>query len=162
VLRLTEPQNPEDIQANNMHDSKPTDAVPPKVPEYFPIDRPWEDSDGLTHLIGMRCSTCGTKAFPARGVCSNCCAQSGLESVRFSARGTLYTYSEVHVAPKDFSTPYVIGFVDLEDGVRVFGQIEGPANALKPDQTVEMTTGIVRTRANGTPVISYKFRGVQS
>ena len=52
--------------------------------------------------------------------------------------------------------------MDLEDGVRVFGQIEGPASALKPDQTVETTTGIVRVRANGTPVISYKFRGVPS
>jgi len=85
-----------------------------------------------------------------------------MEPVRLSARGTLYNYSEVHVAPKDFPTPYVIGFVDLEDGVRVFGQIEGPASALKPDQTVETTTGIVRVRANGTPVISYKFRGVPS
>ena len=145
-----------------MQDSKPTEAAPPKAPEYFPVDQPWEVSDGLTHLIGMRCSSCGTKAFPARGVCSNCSAQSGLEPVRLSARGTLYTYSEVHVAPKDFPTPYVIGFVDLEAGVRVFGQIEGPASALTPDQTVETTTGIVRVRANGTPVISYKFRGVRS
>ena len=145
-----------------MQDKKPAEAAPPKAPEYFPVDRPWEDSDGHTRLIGMCCSTCDTKAFPARGVCSHCCAQSGLEPFRLSARGTLYTYSEVHVAPKDFPTPYVIGFVDLEDGVRVFGQIEGPASALRPDQTVEMTTGIVRVRANGTPVISYKFRGVQS
>jgi len=143
-----------------MQDTKQTESAPTKVPAYFPVDRPWEENGGLTPLVGMRFSACGTKAFPARGVCSHCCAQSGLEPVRLSARGTLYTYSEVHVAPKDFPTPYVIGFVDLEDGVRVFGQIEGPASALKPDQTVETTTGIVRVRANGTPVISYKFRGV--
>jgi uncharacterized OB-fold protein len=66
------------------------------------------------------------------------------------------------VAPKEFPTPYVIGFVDLEDGVRVFGQIEGPASALEPDQMVETSLGVVRVRSSGNPVISYKFRGIQS
>ena len=130
--------------------------------EYFPANRPWEEHEGSHHLIGMQCARCGTKAFPARTVCSHCGTDSGLEPVRLSSRGTLYTYSEVHVAPKDFPTPYVVGYVDLEDGVRVFGQIEGPASSLKPDQAVETTTGIVRRRADGTPVISYKFRSTQS
>ena len=137
-------------------------VVAPKTPEYFPTDRPWEEHEGATCLIGMQCSTCGTKAFPARAICSHCNAEHGLHPVRLSSRGTLYTFSEVHVAPKEFSTPYVIGFVDLDDGVRVFGQVEGPASALQPDQRVETSVGTVRTRANGTPVISYKFRSTQA
>lgn len=116
----------------------------------------------MTFLKGMRCGACGTKAFPAREVCSQCAAQTGLESISLAPRGVLYSYSEVHVAPKDFPAPYVIGYVDLEDGVRVFGQIEGSASTLKPDQAVETSTGIVRVRANGTPVISYKFRSIAS
>ena len=133
----------------------------PKTAEYFPAERPWEEQAGATALIGMRCPHCGTRAFPARAVCSQCGADSGLEPCRLSPRGTLYTYSEVHVAPKGFATPYVIGYVDLEDGVRVFGQIEGSAGTLRPDQAVETTTGVVRTRADGTPVISYKFRSAR-
>ena len=141
-----------------MQGAKQPEAETPQKTEYFPPDRPWEEHEGSTYLVGMRCSACRTKAFPARMVCSKCGAESGLEPVRLSSRGTLYTYSEVHVAPKDFPTPYVIGYVDLEDGVRVFGQVEGSASTLTPDQAVETTTGIVRIRANGTPVISYKFR----
>ena len=145
-----------------MKDTEQKETVALKEPEYFPSDQPWVSDNGATHLIGMRCSTCGTKVFPSKPVCSNCCAQGGLESIRLSSRGTLYTYSEVHVAPKEFPTPYVIGFVDLEDGVRVFGQIEGSASALKPGQMVEIGLGIVRVRSSGNPVISYKFRGIQS
>ncbi|HSV81226.1 MAG TPA: OB-fold domain-containing protein [Ramlibacter sp.] len=133
-----------------------------KPPEYFPPERPWEERDGATLLVGMRCSSCGTKAFPARTVCSKCGADTGLEPALLSPRGTLYTYSEVHIAPKDFPTPYVIGYVDLQDGVRVFGQIEGTAATLRPDQQVETTTGVVRRRADGTPVISYKFRSTEA
>jgi uncharacterized OB-fold protein len=143
-----------------MQGTTQAEAASPKAPEYFPADRPWQESEGVTFLVGMRCAACGTKAFPARPVCSKCNAESGLEPAPLSPRGTLYTYSEVHVAPKDFATPYVIGFVDLEDGVRVFGQVEGSAATLQPDQRVETTTGIVRRRADGTPVISDKFRSI--
>ena len=145
-----------------MQDATQPDKGAAAPDEYFPADRPWVEKDGAMHLVGVQCAACGTKAFPARDVCSECGAESGLEPVHLSSRGTLYTYSEVHVAPKDFPTPYVIGYVDLDDGVRVFAQIEGPASRLQPDQKVETTTGVVRRRANGTSVISYKFRSVPS
>ncbi len=145
-----------------MQDATPAVAPAAKPSEYFPPERPWEVQGDAVSLIGMRCSHCSTKAFPARTVCSCCGAQEGLEPARLSPRGTLYTYTEVHAAPKDFPTPYVLGFVDLEDGVRVFGQVEGPASSLQPDQQVETVTGVVRVRANGTSVISYKFRSTRS
>ena len=131
-----------------------------RPPEYFPLERPWEAQGDTVSLVGMRCSHCGTKAFPARAVCSRCGAQDGLEAARLSPRGKLYTYTEVHAAPRDFPKPYVLGFVDLEDGVRVFGQVEGTASTLQPDQAVETVTGVVRIRANGSSVISYKFRSI--
>jgi uncharacterized OB-fold protein len=55
--------------------------------------------------------------------------------------------------------PYVVAYVDLDDGVRLFGQIEGPADTLSLDQRVTVGCGTVRTRNDGTTVISYKFRG---
>lgn len=145
-----------------MQEAKPATAATPRPPEYFPADRPWEERDGLAFLKAMRCSTCGTKAFPARAICSTCNAQTGLETITLGTCAKLYTFSEVHVAPKDFPTPYVIGFVDFEEGVRVFGQIEGTASTLTPDQQVETTTGVVRKRADGNPVISYKFRSIKA
>lgn len=128
---------------------------------YFPPERPWEEHEGRLHLLGMRCSACSTPAFPAREVCSQCGATEGLERLRLAPRGRLYSYSEVHAGPKEFPSPYVIGFVDLEDGVRVVGQVQGSAATLVPDQWVELTTGTVRVRSHGTRVISYQFRSVQ-
>jgi len=147
--------------AMSMKSTTQQDAADAPAAEYFPTDRPWEEQSGVHHLIGMRCSACGTLAFPKREVCSGCGADSGLEPARLSARGKLYTYTEVHAAPAGFNTPYVIGYVDLDDGVRVFGQIDAAMSDLALDQTVETTIGVVRRRTNGTPVIGYKFRSVQ-
>jgi len=43
----------------------------------------------------------------------------------------------VHVASKGWSPPYIIGYVDLPEGVRLFGHvlIQDPAG-LKPDMPV--------------------------
>lgn len=51
--------------------------------------------------------------------------------------GTLYAFSTVHVAPAIWETPYVIGYVDLPEGVRVFGKVDGSV-PLKPDMTVRV------------------------
>jgi len=77
---------------------------------------------------------------------------------RLSRTGTLYSYSEVHVAPRVFTTPYVVGYVDLPEGVRVFAQVEHRAAELAPGERVEVTLGTIRTSDSGRAVISYKFR----
>ena len=47
----------------------------------------------------------------------------------------------MHVAPAVWQVPYVIGYVDLPEGVRVFGKIagtDGVAAGLAPDITVRV------------------------
>jgi uncharacterized OB-fold protein len=63
------------------------------------------------------------------------------------------------VAPKGFPVPYVVGYVDLDDGVRLFGQVDGRASELSIDQNVVVVLGPIRTRNDGTQVVSYRFRG---
>jgi benzoylsuccinyl-CoA thiolase BbsA subunit len=129
--------------------------------EYFPPSKPWRlDGDEL-HLVGMVCTQCGTKAFPLREVCSSCGSEK-VEPCELSAGGTLYSFSEVHAAPKGFAVPYVVAYVDLDDGVRLFGQVEGPGSKLALDQKVTVVLGPIRTRNDGTQVMSYKFRGQRS
>jgi uncharacterized OB-fold protein len=127
--------------------------------DYFPSGKPWREHDGKFHLLGMTCRNCGTKAFPAREICSGCGRDDGLSEAELSSEGTLYTFSEVHVAPKGFATPYVIGYVDLADGVRVLGQVDGTAADLCIGQNVSMHAGTIRKKADGTDVISYRFSG---
>src|SRR5207302_7584728 len=92
--------------------------------DYFPASKPWREHNERVNLVGMRCAHCDIKAFPAREVCSGCGRDDGLAEVELAPEGSLYTFSEVHVAPKGFATPYVIGYVDLADGVRVLAQID--------------------------------------
>jgi uncharacterized OB-fold protein len=126
--------------------------------EYFPPSKPWRMEGEQLHLQGMVCGRCETKAFPQREICS-ACGSDQVGPVELSAVGKLYSFSEVHVAPKGFAVPYVVAYVDLDDGVRLFGQVEGPAARLMLDQRMTVVLGTVRARNDGTPVVSYKFKG---
>ena len=134
-----------------------TEQAAPSV-EYYPSADCWVEEAGKVFLIGSRCPKCGKQTFPRRTVCDGCGTSGEQESVRLPNTGTLYSYSEIHVAPKVFATPYVIGYVDLPGDVRVFGQVEHPAAELKPDEPVEVVLGAIRKLDSGQPVISYKFR----
>jgi uncharacterized OB-fold protein len=48
-----------------------------------------------------------------------------METVGFSTRGTLYTYSVVRQSTPAFEVPYALGYVDFPEGVRIMGQISG-------------------------------------
>ena len=130
----------------------------PQPVEYFPSADCWVEERGKVFLIGSRCPTCGKQAFPRRTFCDACETSAELEPARLSDTGTLYSFAEVHVAPKVFATPFVIGYVDLPENVRVLGQVEHAAAELTPGEPVEVVLGVIRTSDSGTPVISYKFR----
>ena len=80
-----------------------------------------EADAGGAVLIGMRCADCQTCAFPQRAFCCNC-GSSNVAVARLANRGELYSFSTVHISSTR-ETPYVIGYVDLDDGVRVMGLI---------------------------------------
>jgi uncharacterized OB-fold protein len=128
--------------------------------EYFPTSQPWTDHDGTVRLHGSKCAHCGVVAFPPHPLCSACGAEDGQDTVQLSPVGTLYTFSEIHIAPKGFATPYAVGYVDLPEGVRLFGQIETAAAGLEVGQQVAVTLGPVRADASGRTVVSYKFKGL--
>lgn len=134
-----------------------TERATPSV-EYYPSADSWVEEGGKVFLIGSRCPKCGKHVFPRRAFCDACGNSAGLEPVKLSNTGKLYTFSEVHVAPKVFTTPYVIGYVDLPEDVRVLAQVENTAAELRPDEPVEVVLGVIRKSDSGQPVISYKFR----
>lgn len=61
-----------------------------------------------------------------------------MEPMTFGPRGNLYSFSTVHVSSSR-PTPYTIGYVDFENGVRVLAAVEPtPDHKLACDQAVEL------------------------
>lgn len=109
-------------------------------------------------LIGGRCADCGALAFPAPPVCAGCMGET-IQRERLPRTGTLYAFSEVHIAPKKWKLPMKIGYVDLPGGVRVFTHLEGAE--LKIGDAVEVGVGTVGADELG-PIDCFVFRRAQA
>jgi len=77
----------------------------------------------------QRCTACGRVRFPPMPGCPHCGA-TGFEEVEASGGGTVYSWVRVHrTADERFAAdvPYTIAAVDLDEGCRMFGRLEPPA-----------------------------------
>ncbi len=71
-------------------------------------------------LEGARCTGCERRYFPPRLVCPQCKATTFVP-VRLARQGKVLTWTVVHAAPGPFASnaPYIVGIVELDDGVRL-------------------------------------------
>jgi len=118
--------------------------------------------DGSGNLLGSRCRSCGAHFFPIREACSGCLSDD-LETVGFSTEGSLYTYSVVRQSTPDFEVPYILGYVDFPEGVRIMGQISG----IEPEEIkIGMAMGLVLEPFgeddDGNPLTGYRFKPLES
>jgi uncharacterized protein len=83
----------------------------------------WQSAaDG--QLVIQRCTTCGEFQFYPRALCVSCAGET--EWVDASGRGTLYTYTIIRQnrSPAFAAlSPYAVGIVELEEGVRMMSNI---------------------------------------
>jgi uncharacterized OB-fold protein len=79
------------------------------------------------HVYAYRCRSCGTLHYPFRMRCKGC---GNLEFFEFDPEplptsGRLLTYTHVHNLPAEYEVERLgIGVVELENGVRVTGQLD--------------------------------------
>lgn len=75
-------------------------------------------------LEAGKCTNCGKVSFPPRLICPSCKSRK-FSPVRLQDEGTIVTFTVIRVACEQFSmqTPYVVGIVELNDGVRITTQI---------------------------------------
>ena len=113
------------------------------------------------YLKGYKCKKCGKLDFPKPVICTDCWGEE-FEVVPLSRKGKLYSFSELYVGPPGYGQdlPYIIGYIDLPEGIRVFAQLEGEPGTYKCDEEVELTVGRIRTDEDGRPVMSYKFKKI--
>jgi len=101
-------------------------------------------------LMAAKCSNCGTVRLPPRPICTKCFSQN-LQWVPLGNRGTLLTYTVIHVAPKQFEAeaPYPVGIVKLDKGLQLLGRIRG----VEPSQIkigMELTIGFEKPSNRAT------------
>ena len=77
-------------------------------------------------LMAAQCMECGKIMLPPRPVCDKCFSDK-LQWKELTPKGRLETYTVIHVAPPKFQplTPYTVGIVRLEEGIRLPGMIKG-------------------------------------
>lgn len=118
------------------------------------------ENGGAPALIASRCPGCARRYFPTRLVCPGC-SRPDLEEVQLSGPGVLYSFATVRVAPPRFKAPYVVAYVDLPEGVRVFAPLTGLVDAdreLRPGMAMELVIEPLFVDDAGREVVSYKFR----
>ena len=80
---------------------------------------------GQQKLMAGKCVKCGKIHLPPRPMCDNCFSQQ-FEWVAVSGKGKLLTYTIISIAPEQFQalTPYAVGIVGLENGLKIPGMIQ--------------------------------------
>lgn len=111
-------------------------------------------------LAGCACASCDERFFPPVGVCARCLSRD-LRPVHLAREGIVHTVTTVVMAPPGFTPPYRLGWVNLADGVRVFGRILPPDGDEPPvGGRVEVTVAVLSTTPEGEPVYGHAFRPV--
>lgn len=135
-------------------------AQVPIEPGYFTVPT---DPGAPPQLLGSRCPDCGEHFYPRRMVCAKC-LHEGCDDVELSPRGTLYTWTYVHVplfAKKDGSVDaYGVGQVDLPEGPRVQAILVGGPHDFSIGMALEIDLETLSQDKNGNDVVIYRFKPV--
>ena len=107
-------------------------------------DKPFNDESYEQFLnegkiMGSKCKKCGALSLPPRPICVSCFG-SQMEWVQFKGNGKLAAFTSIVVAPPPMAkegfgrnNPYVVGVVELQEGVKIVARITG-VDAKKPEQ----------------------------
>ena len=83
----------------------------------------------VLEIYGYQCKKCGQLHYPFRMVCKKCGNKEPFEfdTVPLPKKGKLLTFTEVYTLPPDFNVARLeLGIVELENGIRITGQIKIP------------------------------------
>jgi uncharacterized OB-fold protein len=86
--------------------------------------RYWREIPQRYRLEAAKCRNCAFIAFPPRIVCPRCQSRK-FETIILANAGKIITYTIIRVPPHPFAdqAPYAVGIIELDDGVRLTGQI---------------------------------------
>ena len=99
----------------------------------------FRDRKELLPLYGGRCPKCGTVQFPKHRVCIECANPGGLEDVKLSRRGRLFTFTNDYLFDSP-DPPVSHAVVDLDGGGRLYVQLtDCEPERVEIDMPLELT-----------------------
>lgn len=117
------------------------------------------EESGKAFLLGNRCRSCGRVFYPARPFCFEC-FEKDMYEVRLGNHGILYSYTVCHMPSLHFSPPYTVGWIDIDEGIRVFAPIkEGQAEAIEIGMEMRLVLDAL-WEDEGRRVMGYKYRPI--
>jgi uncharacterized protein len=123
-----------------MPDEKDKKRYAKPVPHIDEEMRPWWEAAQRHELYIQKCRDCGDLRFHPRALCTNCMS-SRVEWVKSGGRGKIYTFTVTNQnASAGFrdSLPYVLAWVELDEGVKLLTNIvDCPPAQVKIDMPVE-------------------------
>ena len=123
---------------------------PPKI---------WREKRERYLALGTKCLDCNKTSFPLMKKCSECDSDNTTE-YKLAETGKVIFFTQVTLAAKEMisHSPYTLGIIELDDGIRVTGQIiDCKYETLQEDMKVRMVFRIL-SRDNDEGLIRYGFK----
>ena len=122
--------------------------------------RYWREIPQRYRYEAATCGACGKIHFPPRLVCSGCRGTAFIRTT-LAPEGAVETFTVIRVPPTGFTaeTPYAVGIVRLDDGVKITAQIaDADLDALQIGQRVRVQFRRVQKEGEaGLLCYGYKF-----
>ena len=137
----------------------PPTELPAPAPIVNPETKPFWDATAEGKLLLPRCDDCGTVIWYPKLLCPSCHG-TNVSWFEASGRGTVYTYTISHRAPGAYrdAVPYVIAYVELDEGPRVMTNIvDCEPDSVSVGQRVEV---VFHDTGEGNAL--YRFRPASS
>ena len=122
-------------------------------------------------LIGSRCSDCGATTFPEQSYCPRC-ASTSMSEVLLPRTGSLWTWTIQSFRPKsppykgdetpETFEPYGVGYDDDGELLVEARLTENDPGRLQLGAEVELVLEPLYREADGTDVLTFAFRPVES
>jgi hypothetical protein len=87
------------------------------------VSSSWRKIKERNCLAGSKCNKCGNVFYPKKRVCK--CGSADLSEFKFSGKGTVVSFSEIHLPPLNFEkrVPYTMAIIKLEEGPMLTAQL---------------------------------------
>ena len=88
------------------------------------VSIPWRLKKSRYNLIGARCGDCDIVHFPPRAFCLKCRKRENMVEHTLSGSGVVESFTVIRTAPPNFTAPYVIALLRLEEGPLMTAQVD--------------------------------------